>query len=59
MTKPKKSRSGYKLVLIEEDCPDCEGKGFTEYQAGTICVGGEHCKETRTVMRRRKVKEQK
>jgi len=59
MTKPKKPRSGYKPVLVEEDCPDCEGKGFIEHQAGTIVFECADCLGTGKVMRRRKVKEQR
>lgn len=58
MTKPKKPRSGYKLELVEEDCPECEGKGFKEYQAGLIRIACLDCDATGKVMRRRKVKEQ-
>lgn len=55
MTKPKRK---YKLELVEEDCPDCEGKGFKEYEAGLIQVTCQNCDATGKVMRRRKVKEQ-
>lgn len=59
MPKRKKPRSGYKLELVEEDCPECEGKGFKEYQAGLIQIECLNCKGTGKIMRRRKVKEQR
>jgi len=55
-----KLKKGYKREYYEANCPDCEGLGYREYEAGLIRVACITCQGTGKVRKERRIpKEQK
>ena len=44
--KPGRVIASADFTPVGNPCPDCEGRGFNEYQGGTIIIGCRSCKQS-------------